>query len=79
MAVSWWGIEFNNDAFDVAISTQHTDEIKPQIALCMAAEDFRKLALWYLWRWAWGEWFGVRRRLFYWHLKRQVAAWDRQR
>ena len=37
----------------------------------MAAEDFRKLALWYLWRWAWGEWFGLRRSLFYWDLHRR--------
>ena len=29
------------------------------------AEHFRKMALWYLWRWAWGEWFGLRRWLYY--------------
>lgn len=44
----------------------------------MAAEDFRKLALWYLWRWTWGEWFGLRRWLFYRHLHWQVKKMNRR-
>jgi len=30
--------------------------------------------LWYLLRWVYGEWFGLRRKLYYWYLKRSVLA-----
>lgn len=61
----WYSMRFGNDAFDVWISTQYSDEKKSKYTCVMAAEDFRKLALWYLWRWVVGEWFGLRRWLFY--------------
>ena len=67
----WWALNFDNDAFDVQIATKYNDAEHSQWSLFMAAEDFRKLALWYLWRWAWGEWFGLRRKLFYWDLHRR--------
>ena len=60
----WWAIRFDNDGFDVHILTQYDDGDR-SLCLMMAGEDFRKLALWYLWRWAWGEWFGLRRWLYY--------------
>lgn len=66
--VEWYGLCFGNDASDVMVAEKFTDEKTSTWALHMSAEDFRRLALWYLWRWAWGEWFGLRRRLFYWYL-----------
>ena len=71
-SVKAFGMLFDNDAFDVHIWRQFDYEKDSHSALMIAAEDFRKLALWYLWRWAWGEWFGLRRRLFYVNLHRRV-------
>jgi len=62
---AWFAMTFGNDSFDVVIYTQYTDEAHSRVYFMMAADDFRGLALWYLWRWAWGEWFGVRRWLWY--------------
>lgn len=70
-SVENFGMHFGNDAFDVMIYRKFRGE-KSRWALFIAAEDFRKLALWYLWRWAWGEWFGLRRHLFYWNLNREI-------
>lgn len=68
-SVERFGIVFDNDAFDVFIFKDFDDGSESRFAI--SAEDFRKLALWYLWRWAWGEWFGLRRWLFYWDLARR--------
>lgn len=68
-----FGLHFDNDAFDILIYTKYTDEAESKWRFSIAAEDFRKIALWYLWRWAWGEWFGLRRRLFYWRLHIKVS------
>lgn len=73
-----FGLSFGNDAFDVHVWRQFDDQKQSHYALMIAAEDFRKLALWYLWRWAWGEWFGLRRRLFYWYLNLQVERMQRR-
>lgn len=69
----WYTAWFSNDGFDLYIGTQYADSDEDRITTVMAAEDFRRIALWYLWRWGWGEWFGLRRRLFYWHLFRKIA------
>lgn len=68
----WYTAWFSNDGFDLYIGTQYADSDEDRITTVMAAEDFRRIALWYLWRWSWGEWFGLRRRLFYWRLLRKV-------
>ena len=34
-----------------------------------SGRDFRKMAAWALWRWAWGDWFGLKTRLFMWALR----------
>lgn len=67
---------FGNDAFDIMIGERWMDGGKEweRWMATLPAPAFRRLALWYLWRWAWGEWFGLRRRLFYWHLHRKVEA-----
>lgn len=72
---SWFAAAFGNDGFDLHIYTRYDDNDESRTVAIMAAEDFRHIALWYLWRWAWGEWFGLRRRLFYWHLRRKVARY----
>lgn len=61
----WYSMRFGNDAYDLWVSTQYSDEEKEKYFFVMAAEDFRNLALWYLYRWAVGEWFGLKRWLFY--------------
>jgi hypothetical protein len=34
-----------------------------------SGKEFRKMAAWALWRWAWGDWFGLRTKLFLYGLK----------
>lgn len=69
--VEWHSISFNNDAAEIWIAEKFADdEDASDWELSIAAEDFRRLALWYIRRWAWGEWFGLRRWLFYWYLNR---------
>ena len=72
---------FTNDAFELVIGTTY-DEGKTHDSvnnLIIRVEPFRKLALWYLWRWAWGEWFGLRRWLFYKWLHWKVQGYERQK
>ena len=33
---------------------------------------FAAMVRWFLWRWSWGEWFGLRRALWFWLLNRIV-------
>lgn len=70
----WYSMHFDNDAHDLWICTQYSDDSQSQHMCVIPAEDFRKLALWYLWRWAWGEWFGLRRWLFYRALDRTAKS-----
>jgi len=74
--VEYFSASFGNDAYDLWIACKWTDEESETSCVVMAAEDFRKIALWYLWRWAWGEWFGLRRRLWYAALRRICARRD---
>lgn len=67
---------FLNDAFEIWIGEMYTDgDAKDESwEFSCRTEHFRKIVIWYLWRWAWGEWFGLRRRLYYWDLHRRVSA-----
>lgn len=69
--------QFLNDAFEIWIGETHTDgDAKDEgWKFSCRTENFRKMALWYLWYWAWGEWFGLRRKLYYWDLHRRVSKW----
>ena len=71
----WNAIWFTNDAHDVDIYCKYTDSPDWVRLLMLSSEDFRKLAIWYLWRWAWGEWFGLRRKAFYWRNRRIVTPY----
>lgn len=73
---TWFSARFDNDGNDLYINTRYDDADESRIVMVMAAADFRRIALWYLWRWAWGEWFGLRRWLFYRRLFRRI---DRRR
>lgn len=67
---------FLNDAFDIWIARreyQNDQLVVDQWDTHMPVWVFRRFAFWYLWRWAWGEWFGLRRRLFYALLHRRVS------
>jgi hypothetical protein len=75
-----YGACFGDDASSIWISVRYPDEpgdggrwlcdLRPVV--------FRRIALWYLWRWAYGEWFGLRRWLFYRWLHRHVARMQRR-
>jgi len=58
---------FGNDAAEIWIGHRWTEngESKEAWDFHCSTSSFRKIALWYLWRWAWGEWFGLRRWLYY--------------
>lgn len=66
---------FINDAHEVWIAERWGGE-EERYVYSGSAQTFRQMALWYLWRWAWGEWFGLRRWLFYWDLKRKLGHDD---
>ena len=68
---------FQNDAFEIWIASQEYENyqlVVDQWDTHMPAWVFRRFAAWYLWRWAWGEWFGLRRWMFYALLHRRVLA-----
>lgn len=69
-----YSVHFNNDAHEIWINVFETErgENHSHWAFYCSAASFRKMAFWYLWRWAWGEWFGLRRWLFYKWLFRHV-------
>ncbi len=59
--------KFGNDASEIWIAEQY---IEPNIhSEKWVFHDktwvFRRIAFWYLWNWAWSEWFGIRRWLYY--------------
>ncbi len=62
---------FLNDAHEFWIEREYHGE-QARWAFFCDARVFRRLALFYLWRWAWGEWFGLRRRLYYIYLHWEV-------
>lgn len=66
---------FNNDAHEIWIGEtyQEGEHVDDRWKWHCSTKTFKKLALWYLWRWAWGDWFGLRRKLFYWFLHRDVV------
>lgn len=65
---------FINDASEFWISARYYDSAETKWMLyCVQASVFRRLALYYIWRWAWGEWFGLRRWLYFRWLHRNVT------
>lgn len=70
-----YDICFQSDAGEIWIAAKYPDQSESTWLIFMNASTFRKMALWYIWRWAWGEWFGLRRSLFYWHLHRRVESY----
>lgn len=46
----------------------HANEWKFHLSL----KRFRRIALWTIWQWAWGDWFGLRTWLWYRILRRKV-------
>lgn len=70
-----YGARFGDDATSIMIWVRYPDDSSGEGRwLCdLRAPVFRRFALWYLWRWMYGEWFGLRRRLYYRWLHRHVA------
>lgn len=68
-------VSFQNDAFELGFG--YPDEWK----MFIGRKDFHKIMRWYIKNWAWGEWFGLRRYLWYKLLRRKVArttAWQKE-
>jgi hypothetical protein len=57
---------FLNDSFDIGVGT--SDEW----IYIFRRNEFHAMALWYLRCWTLKEWFGLRRKLWYWLLRRRV-------
>lgn len=74
---SRYSLRFDNDAFGIIGWKGYPDNDPDDDMVCISVPSwvFRRMAVWYLWRWAVGEWFGLRRWLFYKRLHRQVARW----
>lgn len=70
--------EFHNDAGEIWTRQWWTGEPDSNLIASYDVRAFRRLALWYLWRWAFGEWFGLRRTLFYWDLSRRMKPYRQQ-
>ncbi len=77
--VSRYNIGFGDDAHMVQAWSGFEGESHEHdsTVVYVPATVFRRMAIWYLWRWAVGEWFGLRRWLFYKRLHRKVARWTR--
>ena len=67
-------ISFENDSFELGFG------YPDKWLMFLGRKDFHKVMRWYLKNWAWGEWFGLRRYLWYKLLHRKVErtkAWQR--
>lgn len=60
-------ISFINDSFDIGIGSPD------KWYVIMRREAFHKMIRWYLIKWSFGEWFGLRRTIWYWLLKRRCS------
>lgn len=63
---------FLNDGFEVGFGYPHEWQV------ILRREDFHKVARWYVRQWAFGEWFGLRRVLWYRLLHRRVDRTRRE-
>jgi len=63
--------EFLNDSYEIGIG------FPDKWLVILRREYFHKLILWYIWRWIWGEWFGLRRWLFYKFLSLRVKKYSK--
>lgn len=60
---------FTNDAFDVYIG--YTDRWETHFR----RDELHRFIRWYLRKWAFGEWFGLRRIVWYWALSKRVERY----
>lgn len=67
-------IRFGNDASELWISRKYDGHGEDWHWVgTYPTKDFHRIARWVLWRWAWGEWFGLRRWIYFKWLHRHVA------
>lgn len=75
-----YDVRFVDDSFGLMAWKGADEDFTADSAyMCMnvRADVFRRIALWYLWRWAVGEWFGLRRWLYYKRLFRRLNSYRR--
>jgi len=69
-------IAFKNDAFEIGLG--YPDRWR----IFMPRNVFLRFSLWYLWKWGWSEWFGIRRKLWYWllagHIRQHYPWWNQE-
>lgn len=58
-------VMFSNDAFEIGFGWPN------RWHMFYRREDFHRIIFWYLRQWAFGEWFGLRRIIWYWLLHRR--------
>lgn len=71
-----------NDAFEVLIGRVDDDRHGSRHSenVCILRREFvLRLSIWYMRQWILGEWFGLRRKLFYWWLHRNLERWESSR
>lgn len=71
-SVEHFHIAFSNDAHDMHIWRKFSDD-DGRYVLMLSQHDFRKMALWYIWRWIIGDWLGLRSWLYFKYIKWSVA------
>ena len=64
-------VVFENDAFELGFGYPN------KWHMFITRKSFHKIVRWYLWRWGWGEWFGLRRYLWYKLLHRRVRGYPK--
>lgn len=72
-----YSMRFVDDAFGIMAWKGYPDNEPDEDMICVnvRADVFRRMAAWYLWRWATGEWFGLRRYFYYKRLRRRMAKY----
>ena len=73
------GTAFNDDGESTVVALQNdASEVSfgysDRWEFHMSRKQFHKVMRWYFIQWSWGEWFGLRRWLWFWLLHRHVNA-----
>ena len=73
------GLGVRNDAFEL-MGWNYYDDMKPgdepSVAFALSRGEAARLA-WWIVRWFAADWFGLRRKLYYWALTKHLDLWRR--
>lgn len=78
-----YNLSITNDAHEAVVSSTEGTlmadgqwKYNSHTWVMLRREVMFRFAVWYLWQRAWGEWFGLRRKLFYWWLAQDIQRWQ---